>query len=48
MPKSCTTYALISMVNKWSEATDATDSAVRIVVLDYRKAFDLIDHRMLV
>ena len=36
------------MVHKWSEATDATGAAVRIVLLDYRKAFDLIDHRILV
>lgn len=36
------------MVHKWSEATDATGAALRIVLLDYRKAFDLIDHRTLV
>ena len=48
IPKSSTTHALISMVHKWSEATDATGAAVRIVLLDYRKAFDLIDHRILV
>ena len=48
IPKSSTTHALISMVHKWSEATDATGAAVKIVLLDYRKAFDLIDHRTLV
>ena len=48
IPKSSTTHALISMVHKWSEATDATGAAVRIVLLDYRKAFDLIGHRILV
>ena len=48
IPKSSTTHTLISMVHKWSEATEATGAAVRIVLLDYRKAFDLIDHRILV
>lgn len=42
---SSTTQALISMVHKWAEATDRTGAAVRI---DYRKAFDLIDHSILV
>jgi hypothetical protein len=36
------------MVHNWSKATDATGSAVRIVLFDYREAFDLIDHRILV
>ncbi len=48
IPKSSTTHALISMVHKWASATDGTGAAVRIVLLDYRKAFDLIDHRILV
>ena len=44
IPKSSTTQALISMIHKWPMATDSTGAAVRIVLLDYRKAFDLIDH----
>ena len=48
IPKSSTTHALISMVHKWASATDGTGAAVRIVLLDYRKAFDLIDHCILV
>lgn len=47
IPKSCTTHALISMIHNWAEATDATGAAVRIMLLDYRKAFDLIDHNIL-
>ncbi|KAK2569378.1 hypothetical protein P5673_006300 [Acropora cervicornis] len=37
--------ALISMVHKWLEATDGNAAAVRIFLLDYRKAFDLVDFR---
>ena len=48
VPKSSTTQALISMMHTWASATDGTGAAVRIVLLDYRKAFDLIDHRILV
>ena len=31
----------------WAQATDGTGAAVRIVQLDYKKAFELIDHRTL-
>ena len=44
IPNSSTTYALISMRHDWAEATGA---AVRNMLLDYRKAFDLIDHSIL-
>ena len=36
IPKSCTTFALISMLNKWLTETD------------YKKAFDVIDHKLLI
>ena len=48
IPKSSTTHALISMIHTWASATDGTGAAVRMVLLDYRKAFDFIDHRILV
>ena len=48
IPKSSTTQALISMIHQWSLATDSTGAAVRITLFDYRKAFDLIDHQLLV
>ena len=35
------------MIHNWAEATDATGAAVRVMLLDYRKAFDLIDHSIL-
>lgn len=36
------------MFHHWSQATDGTGAAVRVVLFDYRKAFDLIDHTILV
>ena len=48
IPKSSTTQALVSMVHKWLQATDGTGAAVRVVLFHYRKAFDLIDHNLLV
>jgi hypothetical protein len=36
------------MMHAWTSATDGTGAAVRIILLDYKKAFDLIDHRILV
>ena len=47
IPRSSATLALINMVHQWSKATDGTGDAVRVVLLDYRKAFDLIDHQIL-
>ena len=45
--ETSTTHALISMIYNWAEAADATSAAIRIMLLDYRKAFDLIDHDVL-
>ena len=47
IPKSSTTHALISMVHSWAKHTDGTGSTVKVVLFDYRKAFDLIDHALL-
>ena len=47
IPNSSTLHALISMMHTWAQATDGTSSAVRLVCLDYRKAFDLVDHGIL-
>ena len=43
-----TTDALVEMVHHWYEATDRLDYFVRIIMLDFSKAFDLIYHRLLV
>ena len=45
---SSTVLALISMIHKWLEATDGNSASVRVLLFDYRKAFDLIDHKILV
>ena len=47
LPKSSTALALTSMLHHWARATDGTGSAVRVVLFDYRKAFDYIDHQLL-
>ena len=36
------------MFHHWLHATDGTGSTVRTALLDFRKAFDLVDHRILV
>ena len=48
IPKSSTTQALISMIHQWSKATDSSDAAVTVLLYHYRKAFDLIDHNILI
>ena len=43
-----TTDALVEMANMWYEATDKLDVLVKIILLDFSKAFDLINHRILI
>ena len=47
VPKSSTTHALIIMMHAWTKHTDGNGATVRVVLFDYRKAFDLIDHAIL-
>ena len=47
IPKSSTAHALISMIHNLAQVTDATGATVRIVLIDYKKAFDLINHQIL-
>ena len=42
-----TTDALVEMTHKWYEATDVLNTYVRVVMLDFSKAFDLINHHIL-
>ena len=48
VPYSSTTHALISMMHNWFVNTDGNSATVRVVLFDFRKAFDLIDHNTLV
>ena len=48
IPKSSTTMALISMLHAWAFGTDGNGATVRVMLFDYRKAFDFIDHSILV
>ena len=41
------TDALVEMFHRWSEATDKLDHYVRVALLDFCKAFDLINHNTL-
>ena len=47
IPHSSTTHALISMIHTWNRQTDGNGSAVSVVFFDFKKAFDLIDHSIL-
>ena len=46
--KSSTTLALLDMLRDWSKGTDGNSATIRIVLFHYRKAFDLIDHSILI
>ena len=48
IPNSSTTMALISMLHNWSINTDGNGATIRTIVFDYRKAFDFIDHEILI
>ena len=47
LPRSCTTFALLSVVHHWLKSIDGTGSKVRVSLPGYRKAFDLVDHNLL-
>ena len=48
MAGTCTTDVLVEMLHKWYEATGVTGNFVRVLFLDYRKAFYLINHDILI
>ena len=47
VPNSCTTHALISILHTWYKNTDGNGSTTKVMLFDFRKAFDLIDHKIL-
>ena len=42
-----TTDVLVELVHMWYKATDKWNSYVRVVMLDFSKAFELINHHLL-
>ena len=48
IPYSSTTMALINMLHHQYLGTDGNGSTVRTILFDYRKAFDFIDHEILI
>ena len=47
VPRSSTTQPLISMLHFLNASTDGNGATTRVVLFDYKKAFDLIDYRLL-
>ena len=47
MGGASTTDAIVEMIHRWSEATDKLDQYVRVALLDFSNAFDLINHNIL-
>jgi hypothetical protein len=47
VPNSSTKHALISMLYSWNISTDGNGSTNRVMLFVFRKAFDMIDHRIL-
>ena len=44
---SSTVHALVEMYHHWVTGVDVPGNIVRILLLDFRKAFDLVDHKLL-
>ena len=47
LPRPSTTQALISLLHFVNASTDGNGATTRVVLFDFKKAFDLIDHRLL-
>ena len=47
IPKSSSTHAIISMIPKLYVSTDSNGATKRVMLFDFRKAFDLINHHIL-
>ena len=48
IPKSSATLALLEMLHEWTQGTDRNGATIRTLLFDCKKAFDLIDHSILV
>jgi hypothetical protein len=47
LPGSSTTMALIEMLHDWYTWTDNPENYIRVVLIDFQKAFDCINHHIL-
>ena len=47
LPRLSTINALVNLIHKWHKSLGEMQRVIRIVFLDFRKAFDLIDHNKL-
>ena len=47
IPGSTTSQVLIKMMHKWTEATDENEASFRVVLFNYQKAFNFVDHTIL-
>ena len=45
---TCTTDMLVEIIHEWYKASDVQGTCIRILLLDYSKAFDLINHELLI
>ncbi len=48
IPNSRTVQALVSKLDTWSKSTDGNGGTTRVILFDFRKESDLIDHHLLV
>ncbi len=42
-----TVHALVELIHRWQQALDTPGKVVRVLLLDYSKAFDRVDHSIL-
>ena len=47
IPGSSPVLALLEMLHNWYSAMETLDTVIRVIFLDFTKAFDLIDHNIL-
>ena len=43
VPGSSTSEAIVSIIHPWNSATDGNGATLRVVLCDFKKAFDLIN-----
>ena len=48
MKNTGTVHALINLIHNWSSCTDKLRSFVRVLLLDFKKAFDHVDHSIII